>query len=374
MQESRLLSFVIQSVAAGVMASAFVGPVQAADDVERVDLQVTAGGYDHAIRLAEGSDGVRIRLNADRDLDLQLYDGRAAVLGYPGGQINSSGEVSADYAGMTISYSGYNGDGSGAGREWLEIQGPLTRTLDVYVHGYQSGSGYLEYESGASETADVTYRLLGELPEGALASTLEVVGDMVWVGSDRGLYRMRIDGDSSWTKVADFSSPVSDVLVHPVDPRLVMVALSDVEDLSVPPVWRSMDDGENWQAVDGVFERGGDRWVGIHELMYEPGTGAILASGGGEAMAMSDNAGVNWRWLNGSEDSFGYPCVLGRLPAMPGAVYQGCEAAAMDVVNVFRFRLADGDRQPSSQCHHALGCGAGACLHRRGRRTATSGQ
>ncbi len=345
MQKARIIgSWVFVSVFAVILA--MTPPALSAETVGGSFEQfVPWGSLVHAGTLPEGSRDASIHLSSDRDLDIQVYDDSYPVVGYPNGLINSADEITGEYAGVEIRYSGYNGDGTGPGNEFVIMEGTLDRDLDIYVYGYQSGNAFLEYEATVLDPAeDGQMTQLGELPEEALARSVTVLEDTAWVAADNNVYRLSLDGANEWRLVEEFPAPVSDVLVHPEQPEVIIASLGHTEELSTRPIHRSIDGGESWQTVEGDFGLGAGYWANVHELHFEPGSGWLLASGQGDSIAYSDDDGATWAWLHGSADSFGYPCVLGSIEVHPGEIYQGCEAGAFDVVDVYRVNLPDGER------------------------------
>ena len=57
-----------------------------------------------------GINNFTVTLTANADVDVELWDGGIRVVGW-GGLIDSPQQVSGQYAGMTITWSGYNGLG-----------------------------------------------------------------------------------------------------------------------------------------------------------------------------------------------------------------------------------------------------------------------
>ncbi len=91
---------------------------------------------------------VRIDLRSANDLDIQLFDGDVAIVKWPDGMLNGPSNDSVSYAGMNIVWSGYNGDGTGLGNEYIEIQGRVTRRLTMKAFGYAAGTAQVNYEWG----------------------------------------------------------------------------------------------------------------------------------------------------------------------------------------------------------------------------------
>lgn len=326
----------------GFLAVTGVSSVTASTESGSFSAWVPSGQYVPAVELPTGAGSIRIDLSAGSDLDIQLFDSRGTVVGYPSGQIGTAGAFEGRYRDLTIRYSGYNGVAGDAGREYLEIEGSLPESMIVAMYGYRAGHGELSFEWQASDsTSAAPMEIIAPLPAGVLAWDVTLFGDRVYVGTDDGLYRCTLPCENGWEKLADFGGRVYSVWVHPDDDSLIVVGLSSTDELMVNPLRRSTDGGRSWQAVGEIFGLGGGSYVGAHEITFEPGTGELFVAGPGASIARSRDLGDSWEWVNGSADSFGYYCMLGVLPAAPGELYQGCEAAAFDIVDVYRHRLSD---------------------------------
>ena len=95
-----------------------------------------------------GKVNVLISLSAAQDLDIQLFDGERALVRWPDGDLSGAGEQSLDYQGMHLTWSGYNGDGTGLGHEFIRIDGRVTSTLTMKAFAYQAGTAQVTYEWG----------------------------------------------------------------------------------------------------------------------------------------------------------------------------------------------------------------------------------
>ncbi len=99
-----------------------------------------------------GINNLNIKLKSSTDVDIQLYDADdgKAIIAWPSGLLNGSTTQSLSYQGMKIEWSGYNGDGSGAGNEYIKISGKTTRNLTMKAFGYHSGAAAVNYSWGDS--------------------------------------------------------------------------------------------------------------------------------------------------------------------------------------------------------------------------------
>ena len=103
-----------------------------------------------------GIGALEVTLKSSKDLDIQLYseDGTAIVAWKPKGLLSGAGKQQISYHGMDIEWSGYNGDGTGAGHEYIKISNDTTEKLSMKVYGYEAGY------------ADVTYSWNGNKVDG----------------------------------------------------------------------------------------------------------------------------------------------------------------------------------------------------------------
>lgn len=97
-----------------------------------------------------GINNLQITLESAQDVDIQLYDADngTAIIAWPAGLLNGSSTQSTVYENMDIEWSGYNGDGSNPGREYIKITGKTTKSLKIKAFGYQSGLATVTYSWG----------------------------------------------------------------------------------------------------------------------------------------------------------------------------------------------------------------------------------
>lgn len=96
---------------------------------------------------------VRIELRSAQDVDVQLYAGDTAIVKWPDGILNGPTAGSTLFEDMHIEYSGYNGDGTGLGHEYIEIHGRVTRELTMKAFGYAAGTATVAYAWGGGAGA-----------------------------------------------------------------------------------------------------------------------------------------------------------------------------------------------------------------------------
>ena len=57
----------------------------------------------------------------------------------------------APYKEMTITYSGYNGDGTNYGNEFITVKGTVSTPLTMKAFGYAAGQATVEYAWGVPD-------------------------------------------------------------------------------------------------------------------------------------------------------------------------------------------------------------------------------
>lgn len=100
-----------------------------------------------------GINNLSIHLKSTKDVDIQLYDkdNGTKIIVWPDGILNGAGKQNTNYKGMAIEWSGYNGDGTGSGHEYIKIFGETTRNLTMKAYGYQAGYASVDYSWGEDD-------------------------------------------------------------------------------------------------------------------------------------------------------------------------------------------------------------------------------
>jgi hypothetical protein len=93
-------------------------------------------------------ENVKVQLKSTVDIDIQLYDRGTKVVHWSEGLLKGPNKVSETYKEMKITWSGYNGDGTGKGNEYIEIEGKTTVELTLKVYGYEAGTATVDYSWG----------------------------------------------------------------------------------------------------------------------------------------------------------------------------------------------------------------------------------
>ena len=105
--------------------------------------------------IPSGKQNVKVTLDCETDVDIQIYDGDTAIVMWPNGLLNGQSAQSVEYKGMTVSYSGYNGDGENYGYEYIMVKGEVSADLTMKAFGYKAGAAKVDYYWGL-EDAEVT--------------------------------------------------------------------------------------------------------------------------------------------------------------------------------------------------------------------------
>jgi len=100
-----------------------------------------------------GVNNLFIKLISDNDVDIQLYDkdNGTKIVVWPDGILNGPSKQSINYQGMIIEWSGYNGDGTGLGHEYIKITGKTTRNFTMKAYAYKAGYATVEYSWGEDD-------------------------------------------------------------------------------------------------------------------------------------------------------------------------------------------------------------------------------
>jgi hypothetical protein len=101
-----------------------------------------------------GKTNIKVTLACEDDVDIQLYDGETAIVMWSPdsfGLLSGPSKDSVTYEGMTVHYSGYNGDGSGQGMEYITVEGTVSADLTMKAYGYVAGAAQVEYFWGLSD-------------------------------------------------------------------------------------------------------------------------------------------------------------------------------------------------------------------------------
>ncbi len=121
-----------------------------------------------------GIKDLEIRLDSPEDVDVELWHGDKPIIAWPNGSLNGGRLASTNYNGVTVYWSGYDGDqtASGRGKEFIRLSGVTRNDFVVKVFGFRQGQAQVRY-NWAGATSQVAACGSGTfnqaIPQGGLA-------------------------------------------------------------------------------------------------------------------------------------------------------------------------------------------------------------
>jgi hypothetical protein len=105
--------------------------------------------------IPSGISNINISLNSTSDIDIQLYDKTTGekIIAWPDGILHESFQQLTEYYGIKIIWSGYDGDGTGYGNEFIRIVGTTNRPLVMKAYGFQPGYAQVDYSWDTVDTS-----------------------------------------------------------------------------------------------------------------------------------------------------------------------------------------------------------------------------
>lgn len=103
-----------------------------------------------------GVKNLSVKLKAEKDLDVELWRGSTFVVGWVkdgtgDAEISSSGKITKTFQGDVITWSGWDGDGTGAGNEYITISGTTQNSYEMRAFGYEAGNAKVDYDWGGKD-------------------------------------------------------------------------------------------------------------------------------------------------------------------------------------------------------------------------------
>ncbi len=178
--------------------------------------------------------------------------------------------------------------------EFFLFISPLVMDLNDPDRLWTGGTRLWRTDNAAAtwSAASTTLRDGGKTSAVAIA---EGDSDLVLIGSDTGhIYRSESatgsDQGTTWAATRPRSGYVSSVAFDPVDPG---VAYATYAGFGGKHVWRSLDGGRSWSAIDG---RGANSVpdVPVHSLVVDPGDSQRLYLGTDLGVLASTDGGDSW--------------------------------------------------------------------------------
>jgi hypothetical protein len=129
----------------------------------------------------KGLKGLKITLTSSADIDIQLTSGSTEVINWEGSIIKEEEQVTKTWSGDSITYSGYNGDGTdgGLGHEFVTFNDEISNDYEMYAYAYGSGFAIVTYSWTGKDGCTAS----GPNPSGSGSFTQNIAqGDVVVVG------------------------------------------------------------------------------------------------------------------------------------------------------------------------------------------------
>ena len=96
--------------------------------------------------IPKGLKDVYIALKSDKDVDIRLYDTSGEkIVHWPNGLLSNGEQATTNYNGITVEYSGYNGNGTDLGHEYIKISGTTQNDFIMKAFGYEAGYAKVDY-------------------------------------------------------------------------------------------------------------------------------------------------------------------------------------------------------------------------------------
>ena len=132
------------------------GPNLGKGDVVSLSKDLPSGAMWELGEIPRGATEVEVQLRATTDMDIQLVDPVSGekIVHWDGGVLSGPYLKTAPYGSSEITWSGYLGDGSGAGNETLKIQGITESDLALRIYSYEGGAARVDMTWETSEPGD----------------------------------------------------------------------------------------------------------------------------------------------------------------------------------------------------------------------------
>lgn len=123
--------------------------------------------------------GLEIQLRSSQDVDIVMNSGSTKIIDWQSGLISSAMLETSEWQSDSITYSGYNGDGSGLGNEFVRFNDETNNPYTIFAFGYDSGFATVTYNwSGKSNCEDVPASGDGFFTQSISEGDVVVVGDL----------------------------------------------------------------------------------------------------------------------------------------------------------------------------------------------------
>ena len=187
-----------------------------------------------------------------------------------------------------------------------------SKTMYVAAHKHKEPGGFFKTTDGGA-----TWREATEFKTEALHSLEQAPSDpdILIVGSNRGVYRST-DAGETWTQLPTSAYPdirnVESIAVDPRDPRAIYVGTWHLP-------WKTEDGGQTWKSIKtGMID---DSDVFAIEIDETRPNHVIASACSG--IYESQNAGANWRKVQGIPSQSRRTRDIMQHPAIPSTIFAG---------------------------------------------------
>jgi photosystem II stability/assembly factor-like uncharacterized protein len=187
-----------------------------------------------------------------------------------------------------------------------------SKTMYVAAHKHKEPGGFFKTTDGGETWRDAT-----ELKSEALHSLAQSSNDpnILIVGSNRGVYRSTDSGET-WTQLPTSAYPdirnVESIAIDPRDPRAIYVGTWHLP-------WKTEDGGETWKSIKtGMIDDSDVFAIEIDETRPDH----VIASAC-SGIYESQNAGANWRKVQGIPSQSRRTRDIMQHPAAPAVIFAG---------------------------------------------------
>ncbi|MDQ1592022.1 MAG: hypothetical protein QOG71_2649 [Pyrinomonadaceae bacterium] len=187
-----------------------------------------------------------------------------------------------------------------------------SKTMYVAAHKHKEPGGFFKTTDGGE-----TWREATELKTEALHSLEQSAADpnILVVGSNRGVYRSTDSGET-WTQLPTSAYPdirnVESIAIDPRDPRAIYIGTWHLP-------WKTEDGGQTWKSIKtGMIDDSDVFAIEIDETRPDH----VIASAC-SGIYESQNAGANWRKVQGIPSQSRRTRDIMQHPAVPSTIFAG---------------------------------------------------
>ncbi|HEX8458262.1 MAG TPA: YCF48-related protein [Pyrinomonadaceae bacterium] len=241
-----------------------------------------------------------------RELVVDPSDPQHLILGTLDGQIYQSTDGARTWARLV------NFNRPGIYIDHIIIDPRDAKTMYVAAHKHKEPGGFFKTTDGGT-----TWREAVELKTEALHSLAQSSSNpnILITGSNRGVYRSEDSGET-WTQLATSAYPdirnVESIAIDPRDPGDIYIGTWHLP-------WKTEDGGQSWKSIKtGMIDDSDVFAIEIDETRPDH----VIASAC-SGIYESQNAGANWRKVQGIPSQSRRTRDIMQHPAVPSTIYAG---------------------------------------------------